>query len=197
MRRTCNLNRAIATVAALLFTGVALAAEVAGVRLEDKISIAHGAPELVLNGAGVRTRLILKVYVAGLYVTEKKTAAADLLALGGPKRMLLVMLRDVTAPQMSDAVNEGFQANNPPADQERHKEALAELISGMTSFGQVKKGEMLAFEYVPDSGTRVLLNGAPQGKPIAGPDFYRALLRVWLGDKPVDADLKKALLGQG
>jgi Chalcone isomerase-like len=191
------MNRAIALLTLLALPGAALAAEVAGVKLEDKASIAPGAPELVLNGAGVRTRLVIKVYVAGLYVIEKKNAATDLLALGGPKRMALVLLRDVTAQQMGDAVNEGFQANNPPSDQERYKAPLAELVSAMSALGQVKKGDTLAFEYVPDSGTRVLLNGAPQGKPIAGPDFYRALLRVWLGDKPVDADLKKALLGQG
>jgi Chalcone isomerase-like len=191
------MNRAITILAALAWPCAALAADVAGVKLDDRMSIAPGAPELVLNGAGVRTRLVIKVYVAGLYVTEKKTAAADVLALGGPKRMLLVLLRDVTAQQMSDAVTEGFQANNPPADNERYKESLAALVSAMSSFGQVKKGDVLVFEYVPETGTRVLLNGAAQGTPIAGPDFYRALLRVWLGDKPVDADLKKALLGQG
>jgi hypothetical protein len=43
----------------------------------------------------------------------------------------------------------------------------------------------------------VLVDGAPKGKPIAGDDFYRGLLRIWLGDKPVDADLKKGMLGQG
>jgi hypothetical protein len=191
------MNRTIAILAALAWSCAALAVDIAGVKLDDRISIAPGAQELVLNGAGVRTRLVIKVYVAGLYVTEKKTTAADVLALGGPKRMSLVLLRDVTAQQMSDAVNDGFQANNPPADQERYKEPLAALASVMSSFGQVKKGDVLVFEYVPDTGTRVVLNGAAQGTPIAGPDFYRALLRVWLGDKPVDADLKKALLGQG
>jgi Chalcone isomerase-like len=192
-----QINRAIAPLAGLALACMVLAAEVAGVKLEDKITIAPNAPELVLNGAGVRTRLVIKVYVARLYLTEKKTAAADVLALGGPKRMLLVMLRDVTAQQMSDAVNEGFEANNPPADQECYKGSLGELVSAMSAFGQVKKGDTLAFEYVPDTGTRVLLNGVPQGKSIAGPDFYRALLRVWLGEKPVDGELKKALLGHG
>lgn len=192
-----RLSRLIAVVAALLLSCAVSAAEVAGIKLDDKVSVAPGGTELVLNGAGVRTRLIIKVYVAGLYLIERKTAAADVLALRGPKRMALVMLRDVTAQQMSDAVNEGFQANNSPADQERYKASLGELIAAMSAPGQVKKGDSLVFEYVPELGTRVLLNGAAQGKPIAGAEFYGALLRVWLGDKPVDADLKKALLGQG
>ena len=45
------------------------------------------------------------------------------------------------------------------------------------------------------SDTQVMVQGKPAGKPIAGADFYKALLRIWRGDKPVQDDLKKALLG--
>jgi hypothetical protein len=189
------------TLAAVLI-GVAaaaavLAAEVAGVKLDDKVRIAPNAPELVLNGAGIRTRFFVKVYVGALYLPEKKSAAADVLALGGAKRMHLAMLRDLTAQQLADALNEGFAANNPPADQERYKAQLAELLGVMTSLGAAKSGEAIALDFVPDSGTRVLVNGAAKGKPIPDEGFYRAILKVWLGDKPVDADLKRGLLGQG
>ena len=176
---------------------VALAAEVAGVKLDDKVRIAPGTPELVLNGAGIRTRFFVKVYVGALYLPEKKTAAADVLALGGAKRMQLAMLRDLTAQQLADALNEGFAANNPPADQERYKGQLAELLGVMNSLGAAKSGEAIALDFVPDSGTRVLVNGVAKGKPIPDEGFYRAILKVWLGDKPVDADLKRGLLGQG
>jgi len=186
----------LAIVAAALLPFAVPAAEVAGVKLDDKVRVAPNAPELPLNGAGVRTRFFLKIYVAGLYVTEKKTAASDVLALGGPKRMHLAMLREVTGQQMSDAITEGFQANNSPADQGRYKAQIAELAGNMNALGAVKKGDALAFEYLPDTGTRLLLNGEAKGKAIADEGFYRALLNVWLGDKPVDADLKKGLLGQ-
>jgi hypothetical protein len=144
----------------------------------------------------VRTRFIVKVYVAGLYLPEKKTAAADVLALGGAKRVTMTMLRDVTARQLNDALNAGFAANNPPADQERYKPQLAELNAIMNALGQAKKGDVIALDYVPDAGMRVLLNGAERGKPIADQGVYRAVLRVWLGDRPADGDLKKGLLGQ-
>ena len=186
----------LAIVAAALLPFAVPAAEVAGVKLDDKVRVAPNAPELALNGAGVRTRFFLKIYVAGLYVTEKKTAASDVLALSGPKRMHLAMLREVTGQQMSDAITEGFQANNSPADQGRYKAQIAELAGNMNALGAVKKGDALAFEYLPDTGTRLLLNGEAKGKAIADEGFYRALLNVWLGDKPVDADLKKGLLGQ-
>src|SRR5262245_65457331 len=100
---------------------VALAGGVAGVKLDDKVQIAPNTPDLMLNGAGIRTRFLVKVYVGALYLPEKKTAAADVLALGGPKRMSLSMLRDLTAQQLTDALNDGFAANNPPVDQERYK----------------------------------------------------------------------------
>jgi long-chain acyl-CoA synthetase len=187
----------LALIAAAALPLAAPAAEVAGVKLDDKVRIAPNAPELVLNGAGVRTRLFVKVYAAGLYATEKKPAAAEVLALGGPKRFAMVMLRDVTAAQLTDALNDGFKANNSPADQERYKAQLAELTAIMTALGGTKKGETVALDFLPESGTRVQLNGETKGKPIADEGFYRALLKVWLGDNPVDADLKKGLLGQG
>jgi hypothetical protein len=190
------MRKLAAVLIGVAAASVALAAEVAGVKLDDKVRIAPNAPELVLNGAGVRTRFFVKVYVGALYLPEKKTSAADVLALGGAKRMHLAMLRDLTAQQLADALNEGFAANNPPADQERYKGELAELLATMNALGAAKSGEAIALDFVPDSGTRVLVNGAPKGKPIPDEGFYRAILRVWLGDKPVDADLKRGLLGQ-
>ena len=186
-----------AALIGVALASVALAAEVAGVKLDDKVQIAPNTPELLLNGAGIRTRFFVKVYVGALYLPEKKTTAADVLALGGAKRMSLSMLRDLTAQQLTEALNEGFAANNPPADQERYKGQLAELLAMMNALGQAKAGEVVALDFVPDSGTRVLVNGAAKGKPIPDEGFYRAILKIWLGDKPADADLKRGLLGQG
>jgi hypothetical protein len=66
----------------------------------------------------------------------------------------------------------------------------------MYTLQSAKEGDVIALDWVPGTGTRILLNGEPRGKPITGEDFYRALLRIWLGDDPVSKDLKKALLGQ-
>jgi hypothetical protein len=183
-------------IAAALVPLAALAIEVEGVKLDDRVRLAPDAPELVLNGAGERTRLFFKVYVAGLYLTEKKGAAAEVLALGGPKRVAMSMLRELTAQQLSDALNDGFKANNSPADQERYQAQLASLTAIMNALGAAKKSDVIALDYLPGAGTRVLVNGEAKGKPIPDEGFYRGLLKVWLGEKPVDADLKKGLLGQ-
>lgn len=172
------------------------AAEVGGTKLEDRMRLETAGPELVLNGTGVRTRFFVKVYAAALYLTERKGATADVLALGGPKRVAMHMLRDLTAQQLVDALNEGVAKNNPPADVEKLKPQLAELTAIMTGIGEAKKGDVVTLDFLPEAGTRVTVNGQAKGKPIASGDLYRALLRVWLGDDPVQDDLKKGLLGQ-
>ncbi len=184
---------------ALLFASslpVAQAAEVAGVKLDDKVRIAPGGPELVLNGAGIRTRAIFKVYVGGLYLAEKKGTTGEVLALAGPKRVSMTLLRDLSAQQLSEALAEGIRNNSSAAEQATLKARIDELLAIMNALGEAKQGDAILIEFLPDSGTRVVMNGQPRGKPIPGEDFYRALLKIWLGDKPVDADLKRGMLGQ-
>jgi len=64
----------------------------------------------------------------------------------------------------------------------------------MAQIGEAKKGMAIALDWT-GGGTILVVNGKPAGKPIAGEDFYKALLRIWIGDKPVQDDLKKSLLG--
>ena len=191
------MTRIAPVMLAALFSLASVAAEVGGVKLDDKTRLDAGGPDLVLNGAGIRTRFVVKVYVGGLYLTEKKTAAADAIALGGPKRVSITMLRDVGAQQFNDALIDGFRANNTAADVEKLKAPLDELSAIMNALGEAKKGNVITLDFVPGTGTRVAVDGAVKGKPIAGDEFYRGLLRIWLGDKPVDGDLKKGMLGQG
>ena len=179
----------------LLASG-AVAAEVSGVKFEDRATLQPGGPTLVLNGAGLRTKFVFKVYAAGLYLSERKAGAAEVLALAGPKRVSMVMLRDLKAEDLVNALNEGMEKNSPAAELEKLKPQTAELTRTMASIGEAKKGDVIALDFLPESGTRVLVNGAAKGSPIAGADFFRALLRVWLGDNPVEEGLKKALLGE-
>lgn len=180
-----------------LLSPVAHAAEVAGVKFEDRITLRAGGATLVLNGAGLRTKVIFKVYAAGLYLTERKPNAAAVLALSGPKRVSMVMLRDLKAEDLVNALNEGMEKNNSAADLDKLKSQTSELTRTMADIGEARKGDNIALDFLPESGTQVIYNGEAKGKPIAGGEFYTALLRVWLGDNPVEGSLKSALLGQG
>jgi hypothetical protein len=179
--------------AALCLALSAQAAEVGGVKLEDRTKV--GATDLVLNGAGVRTRAIFKVYAIGLYLGEKKPGAAEAIAAPGAKRIAIHMLRDVDAATFTDALIEGMRPNHDEATMKGFEPRIAELSSIMNELKEAKKGMMVLLDWQPGSGTVVSVDGRSRGKPIAGEDFYRALLRIWLGERPVQDDLKKALLG--
>jgi hypothetical protein len=173
-----------------LFAAVALAAEVGGVKLDDKVSM--GAQELVLNGAGVRTRVVFKVYVASLYLPQKATELATVLSKS-PRRIQLNLLRTLSADQLVDALNEGLAENNTAAELAAVKSQVDQLAMIMKSFKEVKEKDVITLDFV-DGATRIGLNGEAKGS-IGGDAFNQALTKVWLGDKPVQADLKKSLLG--
>jgi hypothetical protein len=182
-----------AVVLALAPLAASAQGEVEGVKLEPGAQV--GGANLVLNGAGVRTRAIFKVYVAGLYVPQKSGNAAALLAQKGPRRIAITMLRNVDADTFSGALSEGLQKNLSDAQFAGFKSQIDALNASFKAAGEAKKGDVIHLEFTPDAGTRVVVNGKPQGSAIAGEDFYNALLRIWIGDKPVDADLKKGMLG--
>ncbi|HEX6945647.1 MAG TPA: chalcone isomerase family protein [Casimicrobiaceae bacterium] len=168
----------------------ALALEVGGVKLDDKSTV--GGQELVLNGAGIRKKLFISVYVGSLYVPAKATTAAAVYAKS-PRRVQLNMLRDVGADQMIEALDDGVKQANPAADVAAVKAQSDQLASILKAAGQLKEGNVLAFDFA-DGATKVLLNGTAKGS-IPGEAFNKALMNAWLGESPVQADLKKAMLG--
>ncbi len=170
------------------------AVEVAGIKFEDKSRL--GATELQFNGAGLRSRFILKVYAVGLYLTEKKTTAADALALKGAKRLHVVTLRELTAEQFADALVEGIHKNHSDSEIAPLKSRVEEFKSAILAVKIAAKGDIVTIDWLPESGTRLSINGKQQGKDIAGEDFYNAVLKIWLGPKPAQDDLKEALLGK-
>lgn len=193
MRRGFVRWLSMAVMLSLSAGGPALAAEVAGVKVDEKASVA--GQELVLNGAGVRTRVIVDVYVGALYLASKKTVASDVYGLAGAKRVQMTLLRDLSGKTISDAFAEGIQNNTTDAEKPAIKARADELAGIVAAVGDGKKGDVIHLDFAPGAGTQVVFNGKPRGKPIAGDDFYRVLLRIWLGESPVDGRLKRAMLG--
>lgn len=171
----------------------AVGAEAAGVKIPDVAMV--GGKALLLNGAGKRVRIIFDVYVAALYLAERTHDGAAVLGSATPKRMSLILLRNLSAEQLTDALQEGIRLNADAAELERIKAPVSALVATMQAIGKADKGSVLTIDFLADGGTQVGLNGEAKGKPIAGAEFQRALLKVWLGAKPVQADLKESLLG--
>jgi Chalcone isomerase-like len=186
---------AVLVAACAWVTGAAIAqpVEIEGVKLEQSVQV--GGAALQLNGAGIRTRAIFKVYVAGLYVPQKADSAGTLLAQKGPRRVAIAMLRSVDADSFSGALNDGLRANHSEQQLAALKPQIDALNANMKAVGEAKKGDVIHFEYTPEAGTRIIVNGQPRGSAIPGEEFFGAVLRVWIGEKPVDSSLKKALVG--
>jgi len=177
-------------VAAAMLASAAQAAEVGGVKLDDKASV--GGQDLVLNGAGIRTRAVFKVYVGSLYLPAKATTLAGVLEKG-PRRFQLNLLRTLSADQLVDALTDGIKDNSSPAELAAIKPQIDQMVATMKAFNEVKEKDVVTLDFV-DGATKIGLNGAAKGS-IAGDAFNKALTRIWLGDNPVQADLKKAMLG--
>ncbi|MEO8346199.1 MAG: chalcone isomerase family protein [Betaproteobacteria bacterium] len=184
------MRKLLFAMAALIVASGALALEVAGVKLDDKASV--GGQELVLNGAGIRTKVFIKIYVGSLYVPAKAPDIAGVLAKG-PRRLQLNLLRDLSADQLIDALVDGMKANSTPDELAAISSQTAEMVATMKSFKDVKEKDVVTLDFV-DGATKIGLNGAAKAS-IAGEPFNRALTRIWIGEQPAQSDLKKAMLG--
>ncbi|MBN1205092.1 MAG: chalcone isomerase family protein [Myxococcaceae bacterium] len=163
--------------------------EVAGVKFPETVSVE--GKELKLNGAGLRTKVVFKVYAAGLYVETPSQDAAQLISADQIKRVRMTMLRDLEKSKITDAITEGVQRNS--------KAQLAALKQRLDTFNaaipDLKKGDELTITYIPGKGTQVQ-SKTGQEISVEGKDFADALFGVWLGKEPADDDLKEGMLGK-
>ncbi|MEO6277686.1 chalcone isomerase family protein [Roseateles sp.] len=168
--------------------------EVANVKYETALDLA--GQKLVLNGAGVRYKFVVKVYTAGLYLTGKAGTTAEVLAAPGPKRIHIHMLRDIDGNELGKLFTKGMEANVSRDEFAKSINGVLKLSEIFASRKQLNNGDTFTVDYVPGIGSTLLLNGKNvMPEPIKEPEFFASLLRIWLGEKPADDGLKDALLG--
>ncbi|QPI53156.1 chalcone isomerase family protein [Massilia antarctica] len=179
-------------VLACAFGQGASAAEISGVKLDDTVKVA--GKELKLNGYGMRQKFVAKVYVASLYLPEKSKSFAEILKMDGPRRVTIVLMRDLTSDEFGDAFMNGLSRNVDNVEK-------AKIIPQISKFGEMfallqvlKKGDVLHMDWIPGTGTQCEFNGKKIGEVVPDLLFYNAILRIWMGDHPVDSSLKTALL---
>ena len=175
-------------------TGAAQVVEVSGVKLEPRISVA-GKP-LQLNGAGVRYRAVFRVYTAGLYLEQKADTTEAVMAQGGPKRMTITMLRDIDSGELGKLFARGMEDNMDRKQFSRLIPGVMRMSQVFTDHKQLKTGETFVLDWIPGTGTVLTVKGQVEGEPFREPEFFEALMRIWLGPKPADWQLKDALLGK-
>jgi len=180
---------------ALWLAGPAVAEPVtlSGVKYEDSIDVR--GTKLTLNGAGIRYKGPFKVYTAGLYMTKKAGSTDEALTVPGAKRMSITMLRDIDSNELGKLFSRGMEDN-------MEKAAFSKLIPGVIRMSQLfsdcKKlnaGDTFTIDWVPGTGTVITVKCA-NTEPFKEPEFFNALLRIWLGPNPADWRLKEHLLGK-
>ena len=184
-------DSALMLLLALLTSSPAMGAVVSGVSLDDRISVA-GRP-LLLNGAGVRTKVLVQLYVVSLYLPERATDVSAVFARA-PRRIQLNMLQSAPSEEIIKAILDTMADNNTPAEMAAVKQQTSQLASLIRPFKQVGKNDVITLDFV-DGRTVLGWNGRSRGR-IPGEAFNRALTKIWLGEQPVQADLKQALLGR-
>src|SRR5450631_1704192 len=189
MRRPIVLA-ASAVVLALFVCGpsVAQTTDVAGVKFANAVQVA-GA-RLQINGAGIRYKLMFKVYAAALYLTQKATTAEGVLAAPGPRRLQIVMLREIDAEELGKLFTKGMEQNAPREEFSKSIAGILRMSEIFSSRRRLLSGESFAVEWLPGAGTQISINGRSAGDPIREPEFYAALMKIWLGKSPADAQLK-------
>lgn len=184
----------LAATVAVAAPAVLAQVTVSGVKYEEVTELRGN--KLQLNGAGTRYKAVFKVYTAGLYLGKKADTPAEALASPGAKRISITMLRDVDTAELGKLFTRGVEDN-------MDKAAFSKIIPGVIRmsdiFSQHKKlnsGESFQIDWLPGTGTVITVKGMTQGEPFKEPEFFNALLRIWLGPNPADWKLKEALLGK-
>ncbi len=189
-----RLFLAAAATLALSLPAFAQTTEVSGVKYEHHWTVAN--QRLQLNGAGTRYKFVIKVYTAGLYLAAKAGTTEAVLAAPGPKRLHIVMLRDIDGNELGKLFTRGMQDNSTRAEFAKSIAGTLRLSEMFVAKKKLNAGEHFSVEWLPGLGTQVYVNGKAQGEPIVEPEFFAALMRIWLGNAPADAVLKDALLGK-
>lgn len=170
----------------------AQAVEIKGVRLPDTQTVAQTT--LVLNGAGVRSKFLIEIYLIGLYTPQKMQDPQQIITLDKPRRVIITMLRKVDGESLQNSLMQGLQNNSTQAEMNAFRPQIAELDNLFKGISFLQKGERIIMDMEPGSGLKV--NVRDQYKlDIASDAFASQMLKVWLGEAPVDKQLKAVLLG--
>jgi hypothetical protein len=186
------MQRLLWIACGLLLSGNLWALEVAGVKLPDTAQV--GNANLQLNGAGLRTKFFFKIYVSALYLPQKQSVADPIIADEHEHRVALHILHELSSKKLYGAFSEAIEVNHSHAELAALDAQMKQMRQIFDEVKEVKPGDVITLDYLPASGTQLGVNGTVRGT-IAGTAFNRALLRIWLGSKPVQDDLKKAMLG--
>ncbi len=188
------LAAALACLLLMMGTASAQVVTVAGVKYDTAFKL-QGSP-LVLNGAGIRYKAVFKVYTAGLYLERQAGTPQEVAALRGPKRLSITMLRDIESAELGKLFSRGMEDNIDKASFSRLVPGVLRMSEIFSQHKKLSAGDTFTVDWLPGTGTVISVKGVAQGEPFREPEFFDALMGIWLGERPADWKLKDALLGK-
>jgi len=148
---------------------------------------------LVLNGAGVREKYFMDLYVCALYLTNKSQDAKAIVNADELMAMKIYIVSGlITKEKMEEAIREGFKKSTG-GKMEAYKPKIDAFVKAISE--DIKKGVVYDITYNPDQKKIKVYRDKTLKTEIEGLEFKRILLSIWLGGDPVDGDLKESLLG--
>ncbi len=188
LRRVKNFQGMIVLLLAALWAFPAGAADPP--KFPSEITI--GQTRCILNGFGIRRKLVVDVYYGALYVTEKSSNAQALIDQDKAKGIVMhFVYKEVEAAKLVETWREGFEKTAPNPDPGL-KARMDTFVGYFTE--PIKSGEEVRLLYEPGVGTHVVIKGQEKGI-VPGADFMKALWGIFLGEKPASDVLKKGMLG--
>ena len=190
------LKRWALGVCAFILAGSAWsqAVTVADVKYEPTQTL--GDTTVQLNGAGVRYKAVFKVYTAGLYLEKKAATPQEVASVRGPKRMSITMLREIDSTELGKLFSRRMEDNMDRAAFSRIVPGVLRMSQIFSDHKKLQAGDQFMIDWIPGTGTVITVKGKVQGEPFKEPEFFNALMGIWLGNLPADFKLKDALLGK-
>ncbi len=155
-----------------------------------------GDSTVQLNGAGVRYKAVFKVYTAGLYLEKKASTPQEVASQRGPKRLSITMLREIDSTELGKLFSRGMEDNMDRAAFSRIVPGVLRMSQIFSDHKKLQAGDQFMIDWIPGTGTVITVKDKVQGEPFKEPEFFNALLGIWLGNLPADFKLKDALLGK-
>ena len=189
------LKRWALGVCAFILAGSAWsqAVTVADVKYEPTQTL--GDSTVQLNGAGVRYKAVFKVYTAGLYLEKKAATPQEVASVRGPKRLSITMLREIDSTELGKLFSRGMEDNMDRAAFSRIVPGVLRMSQIFSDHKKLQAGDQFMIDWIPGTGTVITVKGKVQGEPFKEPEFFNALMGIWLGNAPADWKLKDELLG--
>ena len=190
------LQRCAVVAGACLLAASAAAQPVTVADVKYEPTQTLGDSTVQLNGAGVRYKAVHKVYTAGLYLEKKASTPQEVASQRGPKRLSITMLREIDSTELGKLFSRGMEDNMDRAAFSRIVPGVLRMSQIFSDHKKLQAGDQFMIDWIPGTGTVITVKGKVQGEPFKEPDFFNALMGIWLGNLPADFKLKDALLGK-